>query len=188
MEADKQNAAKLNALVQVTSPTEDWPIGGRSQPHSHGTSRGVHSEHRGPQQSNSSKSGSVECCTSGEVSKKQPGYIWHQVVVWFICKRYPIWFRFILLHGSWVIQLCSQRHYRKTQAALFVLFQQLGSSRHMSCIWEVSSSNLCQSSDYPYWCFVLFLAIPLANAGIVPNIRPLPLPSTSVPVILSWLV
>ncbi|PNF33565.1 hypothetical protein B7P43_G16996 [Cryptotermes secundus] len=66
VEADKQNAAKLNALVQVTSPTVDWPIGGRSPPHSHGTSRAVHSEQRGPQQNTGSKSGSAECCTSGE--------------------------------------------------------------------------------------------------------------------------
>lgn len=175
MEADKQNAAKLNALVQVMSPTEDWPTGGRSPLHSHGTSRGVHSEHRGPQQNNGSKSGSAECCTSGEVRKKQPGYLWQQAVVWFSCKRYPVWFKLILLHGSWVIQFCSQRHYWKTQAALLMLFQQLDSSGPMSCIWEVSSSNLCQASDYPYWCFLSFSAVPLANAWIVPSIRPWPL-------------
>ncbi|XP_069677943.1 uncharacterized protein [Periplaneta americana] len=33
VEADKQNAAKLNALVQISSPIqEDWPVGGRSSP------------------------------------------------------------------------------------------------------------------------------------------------------------
>ncbi|PSN33122.1 hypothetical protein C0J52_15539 [Blattella germanica] len=32
VEADKQNAAKLNALVQINSPSEDWPIGGRPSP------------------------------------------------------------------------------------------------------------------------------------------------------------
>lgn len=66
VEADKQNAAKLNALVQVTSPTEDWPIGGRSPPDSHGTSKSVRSERKGLQQNSGSKSDSAECCTFGE--------------------------------------------------------------------------------------------------------------------------
>jgi hypothetical protein len=71
VEADKQNAAKLNALVQITSPAEDWPIGGRSPPHSHGTSRGVRSEQKGQQQDTSSSGGSTKCYALGEVKKKQ---------------------------------------------------------------------------------------------------------------------
>jgi hypothetical protein len=71
VEADKQNAAKLNALVQVTSPTEDWPIGRRSPPHSQGTSSGVCSEQKGPQQNNGSSGDSAKCYTLEEVRNKQ---------------------------------------------------------------------------------------------------------------------
>jgi hypothetical protein len=68
VEADKQNAAKLNALVQITSPTEDWPIGRRSSPDSHETSRFRYSEQNRAQQS-SSTGGSAKCDTFGEVRK-----------------------------------------------------------------------------------------------------------------------
>ena len=59
VEADKQNAAKLNALVQITSPSEDWPVGGRSSPtpRSQGTNRQKCSEPYKSQQNNN-RSGS----------------------------------------------------------------------------------------------------------------------------------
>jgi hypothetical protein len=100
VEADKQNAAKLNALVQITSPTEDWPIGGRSPPHSHGIIRGRRSEQDRSQQKNSNSNSSAKCYTFGEVRKKQPGCVQHHAMVGFMCKRYPSWLKLIHLHGS----------------------------------------------------------------------------------------
>jgi hypothetical protein len=97
VEADKQNAAKLNALVQITSPAEDWPIGGRP-PHSDGISRGRRSEQDRSQQSNSNSS-TANCHTFGEVRKKQPGCVRHRAVVGFMYKRYPAWLILIHLHG-----------------------------------------------------------------------------------------
>jgi len=70
VEADKQNAAKLNALVHLT-PAEDWPVGGRSPSHRHGISMGRCSEQKRSQQNiNSSNSNSAKCCAFGEVRKK----------------------------------------------------------------------------------------------------------------------
>jgi hypothetical protein len=81
VEADKQNAAKLNALVQITSPTEDWPIGRRSPPDNHGTSRFRYSEQNRSQQSGSSAGSSAKCDTFGEVRKMLPGCLQHCPVV-----------------------------------------------------------------------------------------------------------
>lgn len=66
VEADKQNAAKLNALVQITSPTEDWPIGRRSSPDNNGRNRFRYSEQNRSQQSNSGPDSSAKCDTFGE--------------------------------------------------------------------------------------------------------------------------
>lgn len=106
MEADKQNAAKLNALVQITSPAEDWPIGGRP-PHSDGISRGRRSEQDRSQQSNSNRS-TAKCHTFGEVRKKQPGCVRHRAVVGFMYKRYPAWLILIHLHGRWFSSLFTE--------------------------------------------------------------------------------
>jgi hypothetical protein len=69
VEADKQNAAKLNALVQITFPAEDWPTGRRSSPDKHGTSRVRYSEQNRLQQFSSSTDSSTKCNTFGEVRK-----------------------------------------------------------------------------------------------------------------------
>jgi hypothetical protein len=73
VEADKQNAAKLNALVQITSPTEDWPVGRRSPPDNHGTSRFRYSEQNKSQQYSSSPDSPAKCPSFGEVRKMMPG-------------------------------------------------------------------------------------------------------------------
>jgi hypothetical protein len=73
VEADKQNAAKLNALVQITSPTEDWPVGRTSSPDNHGTSRFRYSEQNRSQQSNSSPDSPAKCDNFREVRKMMPG-------------------------------------------------------------------------------------------------------------------
>jgi hypothetical protein len=93
VEADKQNAAKLNALVQITGPTEDWNIGGGSPPHSHGIVRGGCPEQETVKQNNSSSNSSAKCYTFGEVRKKQQGCIQHHAEVGFMCERYPSWLK-----------------------------------------------------------------------------------------------
>jgi len=79
VEADKQNAAKLNALVQITSPTEDWPIGRRSSPDNNGRSRFRYSEQNRSQQSNNGPDSSAKCDTFGEVRKMMSGCLQHCV-------------------------------------------------------------------------------------------------------------
>lgn len=77
VEADKQNAAKLNALVQITSPTEDWPIGRRSSPDNDGRNRFRYSEQNRSQQSSSGPDSSAKCDTFGEVRKMMSGCLQH---------------------------------------------------------------------------------------------------------------
>jgi len=100
VEADKQNAAKLNALVQITSPTEDWPIGRRSSPDSNGRSRFRYSEQNRSQQSNSGLDSSAKYDTFGEVRKMMSGCLQHCPLVQSIYKRYPCWLKLFHFHGS----------------------------------------------------------------------------------------
>ena len=147
VEADKQNAAKLNALVQITSPTDNWPIGRRSSPDNHGTSRFSYSEKNRSQLSNSSPDSSAKCNTFGEVRKLMPGCLQHYPVVQFIYTRYPCWLNLFHFHGSWLTQLFSQTNCWQTKSGLLLLFRKVyRSGNTVTRDLEVPSSNLGQDT------------------------------------------
>jgi hypothetical protein len=58
----------------------------------------------------------------------------------------------------------------------------------VGCIREVLGSNLGPYIDYPEWSFRCFPQSLREDAGIVPQIRPLPIPFTSFPIYYSLVV
>lgn len=122
MEADKQNAAKLNALVQITSPTEDWPIGRRSSPDNNGRNRFRYSEQNRSQQSNSGPDSSAKCDTFGEVRKMMSGCLQHCPLVQSIYRSLA---ETIPLSWKLTDPIVFSKKLLETKAVLLVLFRKV---------------------------------------------------------------
>jgi len=122
VEADKQNAAKLNALVQITSPTEDWPIGRRSSPDNNGRNRFRYSEQNRSQQSNSGPDSSAKCDTFGEVRKMMSGCLQHCPLVQSIYRSLA---ETIPLSWKLTDPIVFSKKLLETKAVLLVLFRKV---------------------------------------------------------------